>query len=377
MIPVFKPSLGKKELNELYKIFKTGWIGLGPKTAEFEKNFAGYIGVGHAVGVNSCTAALHLALSVIGVKGKEVITTSMTFVSTNHAILYNEGIPVFCDIEADTLNIDADKIEALITEKTKAIVAVHYGGHACDMNKILKIAQKYNLRIIEDVAHGCGGGCLMDIGGEKRWKKLGSIGDLGCFSFHAVKNLATGDGGMITTNDDNLAQRLRKLRWLGVNKGTWDRTSNEKGYSWSYDVEELGFKCHMNDITAVIGLVQLEKLDKGNKKRAEITKIYNKAFKGIGKIEIPVLKSYARSSYHNYVIKTEKRNDLIEHLKKNGIAAGMHYIPNHFYNMYKGYKASLPVTERVWERLITLPVFPEMTKVQVNKVISKVKEFIG
>lgn len=235
MIPVFKPSYGKEELEALQEPFKTGWIGLGPKTKEFEEKFARYIGTDYAVGLNSCTAALHLGVKLMGVEGKEVITTPMTFVSTNHAILYSGGIPVFCDIEEDTLNIDTSKIEKLITKSTAAIIVVHYGGHACDMDKVLELAKKYDLKVIEDCAHGCGG--------EFKGKKLGSIGDVGCFSFHAVKNLATGEGGMLTLDDPEMYGHLKKLRWLGISADTFSREEKDtKKYSWFYEVEELDRK---------------------------------------------------------------------------------------------------------------------------------------
>ena len=223
MIPVFKPFYDGKELEALKPIFESGWIGLGPKTKEFEDKFASFIGVKHAIGVNSCTAALHLALLLLDLEDAEVITTPMTFISTNHAILYNKAKPVFADIEPDTLNIDPAWIEKSITKKTKAIVVVHYGGHACQMDKIMEIAKKNKLYVVEDVAHGCGG--AFDN------KKLGSIGDLGCFSFHAVKNLATGDGGMITLNNDKWAKRLQGLRWLGIDKDTWSRNEIAKNRS--------------------------------------------------------------------------------------------------------------------------------------------------
>ena len=230
MIPVFRPSMGEDEVNAVSSVIRSGWIGLGPKTKEFEDNFSKYIGSRYAVAVNSATSALHLAMLVMGVKrDDEVITTPMTFVSTNHAILYCDATPVFCDIESDTLNIDASKIEALITTKTKAIVVVHFGGYPVDMDSINSIATQNNLKVIEDCAHGCGG--------EYKNRKLGSIGDIGTFSFHAVKNLATGDGGMLTTDDPTIYSKLMKLRWLGINKDTWSREENDtKQYSWYYDV---------------------------------------------------------------------------------------------------------------------------------------------
>jgi perosamine synthetase len=367
MIPVFKPSYGKEELNSLKEIFKSGWIGLGPKTAEFEEKFAQFIGTKYAVGLNSATAALHLAFKVLNIEGSEVITTPMTFISTNHAILYNNGIPVFADIEEDTLNIDPADIEKKITKKTKAIVVVHYGGHSCDMDRIMSIARKYGLKVVEDCAHATGG--------EHKGKKLGSIGDIGCFSFHAVKNLATGEGGMITVNNKDHNDRLRKLRWLGINRDTFSRNVPNNGYSWYYNVEEVGFKCHMNDIPAALGLVQLKKLSKLNAKRGALHAAYNKALSGIAQIKTPVIRSYAKNAYHNYVIKAEDRDGLIEHLRKNDISTSVHYIPNHLYDIYKEYRTPLPVAERVWKKLVTLPLYPDLKRTEQKKVIEAIKTF--
>lgn len=370
MIPVFKPCFGAEELEALREPFETGWIGLGPKTKQFEEEFAAFGGVPHAVGVNSATAALHLALKVAGVEDGEVITTPMTFVSTNHAILYNDAIPVFADIEPDTLNIDPEDVRRKVTPRTRAIVVVHYGGHSCDMDAILDIAREHELKVIEDVAHGCGG--------QYRGRMLGSIGDLGCFSFHAVKNLATADGGMITTHDAELDARLRQLRWLGINRGTWDRVEG-RGYSWAYNVEELGFKCHMNDITAAIGLVQLRKLPRTNRRRRELAERYNGLLADVDRIETPREKEYTQSAWHNYVIKVADpadRDALMDHLKTNGISTGMHYIPNHLYDMYRPYvKEPLPVAESVWKRLITLPLFPALTDEEQDHVVGAIRTF--
>jgi perosamine synthetase len=367
MIPVFKPCYGKEELDSLKEIFKSGWIGLGPKTAEFEEAFSKYIGTKYAVGVNSATAALHLAMKVLDVEGGEVITTPMTFISTNHAILYNNAIPVFADIEADTLNIDANDIEKKVTKKTKAIVVVHYGGHACDMDRIMAIAKKHSLKVIEDCAHGCGG--------EYKGKKLGSIGDAACFSFHAVKNLATGEGGMITVNSKEHNDRLRKLRWLGINRDTFSRNLPNKGYSWYYNVEEVGFKCHMNDIPAALGLVQLKKLAKMNAKRGALHANYTKKLANVGQIETPIIRPYAKNAFHNYVIKAEDRDGLIEHLKNKEIATGVHYIPNHLYDIYKQFRVPLPVAENVWTKLVTLPLYPDLKASEQQHVIDSIKGF--
>lgn len=367
MIPVFKPSFGEKELEALREPFQTGWIGLGPKTKEFELQFAEYIGTRYAVALNSGTAALHLALKVLEVGGMEVITTPLTFISTNHAILYNQGIPVFADIEPDTLNIDQAKIRENITPKTKAIMVVHYGGHACDMDPILELAKEKNLAVVEDAAHGCGG--------EYRGQKLGSLGDLACFSFHAVKNLATGEGGMITTDDSRLYENLLKLRWMGITRDTWSREEKDKKYSWYYNVEEVGFKYHMNDIPAAIGIVQLKKLDVMNQRRREITERYNQGLKDLKWLETPMVKLYASPSHHNYVIKAEKRDQLNIYLQEKGISTGVHYIPNNHYEMYHHFKGETPIANAVWKKLLTLPLFPDLKNEEVDFIIQEIKEF--
>jgi len=369
MIPLFRPCMGDEEVDAVAKVIRSGWIGLGPETRQFEEKFAAYIGTKYAVGVNSATAALHLAMKVMGVEEGEVITTPMTFVSTNHAILYNNAVPVFCDIEPDTLNIDADRIEPLVTRKTKAVVVVHYGGYAVNMDKVMEIAGRYDLNVIEDVAHGCGG--------EYRKRKLGSLGDIGCFSFHAVKNLATGDGGMITTNDTEIYQRLMKLRWVGIAKSTWSRdVEDSKGYSWSYNVEELGFKYHMNDITAAIGLVQLAKLDSMNKRRKEISRRYSEAFSSCGKIQIPTMKDYmTKPACHNYVIKLDKRDGLNDYAKQHGFSTGVHYIPNNHYDMYRDFRGETPVSDAVWKKLLTLPLYPDLKDEEVALIVNSVLEF--
>ena len=367
MIPVFKPCFGEEELEALRGPFETGWIGLGPKVKEFEERFAEYIGVKYAVAVNSCTSSLHLAMEVMGVKGHEVISTPMTFVSTNHAILHNRAIPVFSDIEPDTLNIDPDVIETLVTGKTKAIVTVHYGGHACEMNRVLEIAKQHGLVVIEDVAHGCGG--------EYKGQKLGSLGDIACFSFHAVKNLATGDGGMITTNDPEVYERLLKLRWMGITKDTWSREDTNMNYSWFYDVVEVGYKYQMNDINASIGLVQLSKLEWMNDQRRAIVKRYNKELADLDWLEVPVNKEYTKSACHNYVIKTKDRQELSDYLKEKGISTGVHYIPNNHYRMYKDCRGQTPVCEEVWTKLLTLPLFPDLKDEQVDTIIESIRDF--
>ena len=359
--------MGQEELDAVKRVLESGWWGLGPTTKEFEEKFAQYIGVNHAVGLNSGTAALQLALKLAGVQGGEVITTSLTFISTNHAILYNNAQPVFADIEPDTLNIDVNDIEQLITDKTRAILLVHFGGHCCDMDPVMALAEKHGLKVIEDCAHACGA--------SYKGKKAGSIGHFGCYSFHAVKNLACGEGGMITTNSEAEAKRLRSLRWLGIDQGTWDRADERKRYSWNYNVKELGFKAHLNDIPATLGLCQLAKLDKLNGRRREVAGMYTEALSKLDWIEVPVEKDYTHSSYHNYVIKLDNRDNFIDYMGQKGISIGMHYYPNHLYDMYKPYYRQLPVAEEIWKRIATLPLFPDLTDDEVNYILDSIKTF--
>lgn len=369
VLPVFRPSMGDEEIEAIAQTLRSGWIGLGPKTKEFEERFAEYVGTKYAVALNSGTAALHLALNVLDINFGEVITTPLTFVSTAHSILYVNATPVFADIQKDTLNIEPADIKRKISEKTRAIIPVHYGGHPCDMDEISTMASEHNLYVIEDDAHACGA--------QYKGKKAGTLGHLGCFSFHAVKNLATGDGGMITTNDEEIYEKLLKLRWVGINRDTYQR--NLEGYSWYYDVDCLGFKVHMNDITASIGLVQLRRLDEMNASRREIVNRYNKEFQVLPWIETPVERDYVRSSLHNYVIKVNKgdRNKMIAHLADRGISSSVHYMPLYLHPFYKkiGVKGDCPITDRLWEKLVTLPLYPDMTNADVDMVIEGVKSF--
>ena len=368
MIQVFKPSMGQEEVDAVTEILKSGWIGLGPKTAEFEKRFAEYIGVNCAVGVNSATSALDLALKLLHIThGDEVIVPTMTFVSTAHVVAYNLATPIFVDVDPVTLAIDIEDVKRKITLRTKAIIPVHYGGRPVDMNRLKEVAG--DIPIIEDAAHACGGGY--------KGKKCGSLGDIGCFSFHAVKNLAMGDGGALTLNDKEMAERAKRLRWLGIDKGTWDRSEIDKSYWWEYCVDEIGLKCHMNDIMATIGLVQLSKLDRMNARRKEIAKKYSEEFKGIDWIEIPLDDNAGyKSSWHIYCIKVERRDDLSVYLQENGIATGVHYKPIHLYKCY-GNRPSLPVAEQVFQRILSLPMYPGMSDEDVERVIDTVISFKG
>jgi len=366
MIPVFRPSYGEEGFQAVREVMESGWVGLGPKTAEFEQQFAKYLGVTHAIALTSGTAALHLAMLAANVQGKEVISTPLTFVSTNHAILYVGGKPVFADVEAASANIDPDSIRQHLTPETRALCCVHYGGRPCKMDQIEAIAKEHNLVLIEDVAHGCGG--------EYHGRKLGTFGKFGCFSFHAVKNLATGEGGMIVTNDDAAAAHFRKLRWLGISKDTWSRESKTQ-YAWYYTVEEVGMKCHLNDIPSAIGLVQLAKLDRMNERRAYWAGRYNEELADLAWIQRPVAEPDTKPAWHNYAIQTDHRDQLNTFLADRGISTGVHYIPNNHYTMYAKCEGPTPVCEHVWRRLLTMPLYPDLTDAEFGTILQGIRDF--
>lgn len=369
MIPVFRPSLGYEEIGAVSEVLKSGWIGNGPKTKEFENNFLSLIGAKYAVAVNSATAAIHLAAVLSKLKeGDEVITPSLTFVATNHAIIMQKAVPVFCDVEYDTLCSDPKDIEKKITPKTKAIIIVHYGGHPVYLDPIIKLCKDKNLILIEDCAHAAGS--------YYKNKHVGTFGDFSCFSFAAIKNLTTGDGGMLVGSSKKNIEYARALSWSGISQSTWERAKGKK-LKWQYNVVSVGWKYQMNDIAAAIGLLQLKKLNKNNKKREKITKLYNEELKNISWIELPVVKNFAKSSYHNYVIKVPEkvRDKLSDFLASKGIATSVHYMPSHCYSLYKKFKAYVPITDRVWRKILLLPIFPDLSVKDQDKVIDAIKSF--
>jgi perosamine synthetase len=376
-IQLFEPVIRDESIEAVKRILKSGWIGMGPETESFERNFSRYIGCKYTVGLNSCTSALHLAMKLLGIRyGDEVITTPLTFVSTNHAILYEGGIPVFSDIDPVTLEIDPESVEINITKKTKAILVVHYGGYPVDMDRIRKISIQYNIPVVEDCAHACGA--------FYQARKIGSLSAINCFSFHAVKNLPMGDGGAVTTDSRIYEQRLKKLRWLGINKDTYSRTENDgvvdgKVYAWKYNVDEIGYKYHMNDIQAAIGNSQLKYLDSDNKRRREIAGMYVSGLHDVKGIRIP--KWYDSdfnavygivSAQHLFVILAERREDLITHLKNNGINPGVHYIRNDFFSMYSAKR--LLGMEDVQEKLLSLPMHVNLSDDDVKRVVSIIQK---
>lgn len=377
-LPPFRHSLGEEEIEEVVDTLRSDWITRGPKTQLFEKEFGEYIGCKHAIAVSSCTAAMHLALvgNDIGA-GDEVILSPYTFAATSEVAIYSRSKPVFCDIDPVTFNIDPDKIESHITDKTKAIMPVHFAGHPCDLSKILEIAKRYDLKIIEDAAHALPAMYNGDM--------IGTIGDATCFSFYATKNLSTAEGGMIATNDDDLAERMRVLSLHGISKDAWKRYSSEG--SWYYEIEAAGFKYNFTDIQASIGIHQLRKLDAMQKRREELVAIYQEELAGIDEISLPVIKGDVKHAWHLFplLIRPEMlriaRNEFIEELKKRNIGTSVHFIPLHLHPFYQNVfhtkKGDYPNAEHVFEREISIPLYPQMSDDDCMDVVGAIKAVIN
>lgn len=370
-IPVLAPYIGQEEIDAVAEVMRSGWLGLGPRTERFEKAFAAFAGTRFAVALNSGTAALHLALEALDIgPGDEVIVPPITFISTVHAVSYVGATPVFADVEPDTMNICVKDIERKLTERTKAILVVHLAGHPCDMDAIHELARSRGIHVVEDAAHACGA--------LYRGRRVGTLSELTCFSFHAVKNLTCGEGGAITCNQEWLARRFREMRWVGISRDTWMRSSSERVYAWQYFVEHVGYKYHMNDTQAAIGLVQLGKLDGLNGRRREIAEAYRRELADLGWLEPPTEKPYAQSSWHLFQIKLPDagaRDRLIEHMQAANIAVGVHYYPCNLHPCYIRHRSSVPVAMEVWKRILTLPIHPGLTPDDQDRVIAALRQF--
>jgi perosamine synthetase len=289
----------------------------------------------------------------------------MTFVSTAHTVVYNLAMPIFVDIDEDTLNLDINDVIAKISPRTKAIIPVHYGGRPVDMERLKEVAG--GIYVIEDCAHACGA--------KYKGRPVGGLGEIGCFSFHAVKNLAMGEGGAITLNDKEMVERAKRLRWLGIDKGTWDRTKLDRSYWWEYNVDEIGLKSHLNDIAAVIGLVQLRKLEKANMRRRQIVEMYRDGLKDIDQVQMPPKdEPDSISSWHLCEIKAENRDELSVFLRERGISTGVHYKPIHLYRCY-GNRPKLPTAEKVFPKILTLPLYPDLSDEEVDFIIETIRTF--
>ncbi|UTB33642.1 MAG: DegT/DnrJ/EryC1/StrS aminotransferase family protein [Methanobacterium sp. ERen5] len=354
MIPIAKPIIADEEIEEVVNVLKSGFIAQGPKVAEFEAKFADFIGVTQAAASSSGTTALHLALLAAGVgPGDEVITTPFTFAATGNSVLYVGAKPVFVDINRDTYNLDPEKIEEAITEKTKVIMPVHLYGQPADMDPINKIAKDNGLTVIEDAAQAHGS--------VYKGKKAGSIGDMGCFSFYPTKNMTTSEGGMVTTNNSELAEMVRILR--------------AHGESERYTHVTLGYNFRMTDIAAAIGVVQLKKLEKFNEQRIKNAKYLSEKIDGIDGIKPPYVAPDVKHVFHQYTIRVDKskRDELKEFLNENGVGTGIHY-PKAIYQqkLYKelGFTASCPEAESASLEVLSLPVHPSLETEDLDTIIS-------
>lgn len=372
-IPITKPYFGEEEKQLVSKVIDSGWVSQGPKVAEFEERFAEYVGAKYAVATTSCTTALHAALSVSGIgSGDEVIVPSLSFIATANSVVHCGAAPVFVDIDPETCNIDASKIEEAITEKTKAIMPVHQMGLPADLDPIKKIADKYNLIVIEDAA------CA--IGSEYKGKRIGSHGNTACFSFHPRKVITTGEGGMITTNDPDIAERLRRFRHHGMSVSDIERHMANKIIIETYP--ELGYNYRMTDMQAAMGIEQLKRLPFIIEKRREIAGIYDKELSKIPHIKVPKVPSYAFHNYQSYWIELlmsapVDRNTLMSKLLEKGIATRRSIMAIHMETCYKGYsRMPLLNTEKITMNTILLPLYPTLSVEEQLFIINSIKEIL-
>ncbi|WP_346866716.1 MULTISPECIES: DegT/DnrJ/EryC1/StrS aminotransferase family protein [unclassified Clostridium] len=377
-LPYAVPLIDDEDINEVVETLKSGWVAKGPRTIEFEKRFAEYTGAKYAVAMNSATAALHIALIAGGVKpGDEVITTPITFAATANTIIHVGATPVFVDVDPETFCIDVNKIEEKITDKTTAIVPVHYTGHACDMDKIRAIAEKYDLFVSEDAAHAIDTFYKGDLIGKK--------GDCASFSFYATKNICTGEGGMLTTNSEDIAEKARVMSTHGMSKAAWNRYG--KGGAWRYDIEYPGHKYNMFDIQAALAKTQMNKLSAMQDRRKEIVKKYKEGFSTLDGIKLPPEADYTTHSWHLYVVRLEldkltiDRDKFIELMGEANIGTSVHFIPVHLMSYYRenfGYKeGDFPVAESYFDTILSLPLYPKMTDEDVQDVINAVTHIIS
>jgi UDP-4-amino-4,6-dideoxy-N-acetyl-beta-L-altrosamine transaminase len=387
-LPFSLPLIENDEIEEVVETLRSGWITTGPKVKLFEREFAEYIGCKHAIAVNSCTAALHLALEAIGIgEGDEIITSPMTFAATGEVIRYFKARPVFVDVDSTTMNLDVELLENIVKERwksgdgkrLKAIIPVHYAGYPCDMDAIMSLASRYDLRIVEDAAHA--------FPTSYKRKMIGTLGDITCFSFYATKNITTGEGGMITTENEEYADRMRIMSLHGISKDAWKRYTAEG--SWYYEIIAPGYKYNLTDIAAGLGIAQLKKADAFLKRRMQIAERYREAFQELDELDLPLVyegKEGTTHSWHLYVIRLNlhqlkiDRNKFIDELRRKGIGTSVHFIPLHIHPYYRetyGYQSGdFPVAYKTYQRIISLPIYARMTDDDVERVIESVTDIV-
>ncbi len=373
-LPMSRPSIGEKEIEAVVSCLKSGWITTGPLCKDFEERFCEITHASHAVSVSSGTAGMHLLMLAMGIKkGDEVITPSMTFASTLNMITLCGAKPVFVDVDYETLNINPDLIEKKITGKTKAIIPVHFAGAPVDMDRVLEIAGKYGLPVIEDAAHGLGATC--------RGVPVGGWGQVAIFSFHPIKNITTGEGGMITHSNDELESRLRLLRFHGIERDAWKRYG--KGGNPEYDIRTPGFKYNLTDLQAALGLVQLARLEEMNGRRRHLADLYRRGLEGVQGLDLPGVPAYPHlHAWHLFVVKvvSMERGPFMQKLADYEIGYGIHFPAAHrlgyLRERFKIKKGELKETERATDRLVSLPLFPDMKEEDVSYVCEALREIL-
>jgi perosamine synthetase len=386
-IPYGRQSIDEKDVAAVCSVLRSDWLTTGPKVAEFEQAVADYVGAKYAVAVSSGTAALHAAMYAIGIKlGDKVIIPPITFAATANCVVYQGGTPVFADVDPDTLLLDPAKVEEKITEKTKAIIGVDYAGQPCDWDRLREIADRHKLRLVADGCHA--------LGAEYKGRKVGSLADMTVFSFHPVKHITTGEGGMITTDNAELTERMRLFRNHGITRDpkcfsplTSDLRPPTSDFSWFYEIVDLGYNYRMTDFQCALGISQLQKLPKFLKRRREIAARYDEAFSGLSGINPLAVRPDVLHAYHIYVIRVDSgalgidRTTLFTSLREKGIAINVHYIPVHFHPFYMekfhACPGLCPVAEAAYEQIISLPMFPGMTDENVEKVVTILTEMAG
>lgn len=369
IIPYGRQLIDQQDIDSVIETLQSDWLTTGPKVKEFEEAIASYVGAKYAVAVCNGTAALHCAMFASGIgKGDEVIVTPMTFAASSNCILYVGAKPVFADVLADTLLIDPSEIEKKITSRTRAVIAVDYAGQPCDYDSIRKICDKHNLIYIADGCHA--------LGADYKGKKVGSIADMTCFSFHPVKHITTGEGGAITTDNPEYYEKLRLFRSHGI---TTDLHQREKTGAWFYEMTELGYNYRITDFQCALGISQLKKLDIWIKRRNEIARKYIKSFDGTSIIPLTIYKE-RRNAYHLFVVKVPNRNEVFKELRKAGISANVHYIPVHLHPYYKKMigtrEGDCPVAEEVFNQILSLPMYPGLQHQQQDYVIQQLMDIV-
>lgn len=377
-LPFSIPTIEEEEIREVVDSLQSGWITTGPKVKRFEDDFKAYVGAPYAVPLSSATAGLHMALIAMGIgPGDEVITTPMTFAATVNVMIHVGATPVLADIEPGTLNIDVDRVREKITERTKAMVPVHFAGLPCDMDALSALAGEFNLKVLEDAAHA--------VGTEYKGKRIGSLDSVSVFSFHPIKNITTGEGGMVCTRDEKLAEEVSLLKFHGMSREAWKRYSAQG--TPNYDIVLPGFKYNMMDIQAALGIHQLAKLDRFIEQRTRIARFYNEAFSDVEEIVTPAGVPYAhRHAWHLYtpLLRIERlnidRDGFMAELKKENIGSGLHFKAVHHHPWYRD---NLPVTEGALphadyasHRILSLPLFPKMSEDDARDVVEAVKNVI-